>query len=174
MIGYKVFLSGTTVVIQDYATGKDLYRFAQGQMELRRNAQFGAVAADLIAVQSGQIWASALNARFFDALGVAYTAIGDFDALAAALNTILQMPTGSGSGSGVTRTAITSVETTSGTVAAGAIAVQFSADAAFAGTVNGAALAAYGLLGFAVDAPDTLAAIPYTISAGSLRIDKLV
>jgi len=76
-------------------------------------------------------------------------------------------------GAGATRTpALTSV-TASGSVTAGKKSVAFLASDDFVGTVAGGTLPAGKAISFEADGSDTLSAIAYTRSAGTLYIGSL-
>lgn len=75
---------------------------------------------------------------------------------------------------GVVETPTASVVTASGTVSAGAKSVSFTTDSSFAGTILGQAVLASTTYSYSVSNPNaTLAAIAYTRSAGSMRIDVI-
>ncbi len=75
---------------------------------------------------------------------------------------------------GVVRTFTLTAATGNGSVAAGAKSVAFSSSSDFAGSITGAAFAASQAIGSAVDGADTIGAIAYTVSAGTLYIGKVV
>lgn len=75
---------------------------------------------------------------------------------------------------GVERTFTLTAATGNGSVSAGAKSVAFSSSSDFAGTITGAAFAASQAIGAAVDGADTIGEIPYTVSAGTLYIGKVV
>jgi len=62
----------------------------------------------------------------------------------------------------------------SGSVAAGATSVSFKTSVAFTGTINGITRTFSNQYLFQAAAGKTLPAIPYTVTAGSIDIDKLV
>lgn len=70
-----------------------------------------------------------------------------------------------------TNTLTTMVETSSGTVAAGAKSVSFTPLTGFTGTVNGEELTT--VLNISAEVGKTLQSIPYSVSSGSIRIDIL-
>lgn len=78
------------------------------------------------------------------------------------------------SGTGVQQTPSRSVVTTSGSVTAGAASVTILSSSDFAGTVLGAAFLPSLAETYEAAAGNTLAAIAYTITAGSLTISKVV
>lgn len=82
---------------------------------------------------------------------------------------------GGANGGGTQRTPTISTASSTGTVAAGAkkLTLVFSSD--FAGTVLGAAFSGAADKSIDLNAPDndTLAAVAYTVSAGSIRIIKV-
>ena len=81
---------------------------------------------------------------------------------------------GGGGTVGVQRTLASSAVTTDGTVSAGAKSVSFVTSSDFSGTINGAAFLASASKNIAPISPaDTIAAIPYTVSAGTIYIDVL-
>lgn len=61
-----------------------------------------------------------------------------------------------------------------GTVVAGATSVGFTTDASFVGSINGQARSASTFYGFEAAEGKTLPAIGWTITAGSMLIDKIV
>lgn len=73
-----------------------------------------------------------------------------------------------------TLTASSTAATTNGSVAAGAQSVTFTAGAGTTVTVAGGALAAGASISFVAPPGFKLAAIPYTVSGGTLTILKLV
>lgn len=76
---------------------------------------------------------------------------------------------------GVQRTIQSTAPTSGGSVTAGAKSVSFVTSSDFVGTINGAAFPASAAKSFSVPSPaDTLPAIVYTISAGTLYIDKIL
>lgn len=78
------------------------------------------------------------------------------------------------SGGGTARTIASSAPTTSGTVTGGAQSVSFLTSSDWSGSVNGTTRAASQAINISVVSPaDTLPAIAYVISAGTLYIDKL-
>lgn len=79
----------------------------------------------------------------------------------------------SGSGSGTTRTASLTAAVANGSVAANCKSVSFSSSSDFAGTIAGATFGASQALVFAADGADTIGAIAYTRSAGTLYIATL-
>lgn len=79
----------------------------------------------------------------------------------------------SNGGTGTVRTAAVTVATGNGSVTAGKKSVSINSSSDFSGTVTGAALPASGVVTFAADGADTIGAIAYTISAGSLTIATL-
>lgn len=82
--------------------------------------------------------------------------------------------TGGGTGGGVQRTLTSSAVTTDGTVSAGAKSVSFVTSSDFSGTINGVAFPVSASKNVAPISPaDTIAAIPYTVSAGTIYIDVL-
>jgi len=66
------------------------------------------------------------------------------------------------------------VNSTNSPVAAGQAGVTFTTDATFAGTINGVARAASTVYSFTATEGKTLPAIAFTVTAGSLIIDKIV
>lgn len=80
---------------------------------------------------------------------------------------------GGGGGGGTVRTAALTAAVASGSVTAGAKSVSFSSSSDFAGTIGGAAFGASQALVFAADGADTIGAIAYTRSAGTLYIATL-
>lgn len=77
-------------------------------------------------------------------------------------------------GGGVQESLTSVVATGNGSIAAGAKSVCFQTSSDFAGTVNGVTRAVSQVICLTVgNPPDTLLAIPYTISAGTLTIDRL-
>lgn len=75
---------------------------------------------------------------------------------------------------GVARTLTSTAATGNGSVTAGALSVSFLTSTDFAGTVNGVTRSTSQAINIAVTYPgDTLPVIAYTISAGTLYIDKL-
>lgn len=177
MEAYKIYLDSTAVVVKEYASGKDVYRFAQGQIELRRDAQFPAVAAQLVSRMGGTMIIRALNTQFYNGAGVAYAAGGDFNVLAAALNSLLLEPVGTGGGSITPPTLALQIQSTrpvsGGTVAAGAYSVSFAASNNYAGNVNGVAFDKNTSITYEGGAFGVLPAIPYTVTSGYLRIDQI-
>lgn len=92
-----------------------------------------------------------------------------------ALKVMVVGTTSGGGGSGTQRTASVTTVSSSGTVAAGARKLTFVLSPDFTGTIltgtfSGATDAA---IPFDAPAGDTVGAIPYTISAGSIRILKV-
>lgn len=83
----------------------------------------------------------------------------------------------SGGGDGKQRALTSSNKTAGGSVAAGAVGVQFILSSDFAGTINGnsysGATSAFWSPPPLVNPGDTYPAIPYTISAGSINLDVL-
>lgn len=76
---------------------------------------------------------------------------------------------------GLVRAIVSTAPTSGGTVDAGAKSVSFVTSSDFSGTINGAAFPASAAKSFTVISPaDTHPAIPYTISAGTLYIDKIL
>lgn len=61
-----------------------------------------------------------------------------------------------------------------GSVAAGAKSVTFETDADFVGTIMGEAAQANSWYNFSAQGNDTLAAMAYTITSGSIYINKIV
>lgn len=81
---------------------------------------------------------------------------------------------GGGGGGGSQRTLNSSAQTTSGSVSAGAKSVSFVTSTDWSGTINGAAFPASASKNLSViNSADTLPAIAYTRSAGTLYIDVL-
>jgi hypothetical protein len=77
-------------------------------------------------------------------------------------------------GGGTARTITSSAVTASGSVAAGAKSVAFQTSSDWSGSVNGAARAASQTFYITVpNAADTLPAIPYVRTGGTLNIDVL-
>lgn len=74
----------------------------------------------------------------------------------------------------VQRTAGGSTVTASGTVAPGAKSVTFICGQSFAGTIAGMTFEATESISYHAPAGDTLGAIAYTITAGSIRIPTVV
>lgn len=75
--------------------------------------------------------------------------------------------------SGGPETITSTVANSSGSVTSGGWSVSFLADSSFSGTVNGAVLISSTGINFTARENKTLPAINYTISAGTLRIDKI-
>jgi hypothetical protein len=67
-----------------------------------------------------------------------------------------------------------SIEVAGGSVTAGAAVVSFVTSVGFTGTINGIARTASTQYVFEASPSKTLPAIPYTITAGSIELDKLV
>lgn len=88
---------------------------------------------------------------------------------------LLTINSGGGIGAGVRRTPAVDVVTTSGTFAEGAKSVALAISTDFSGTILGAPFsgATQGGLDYTTDGADTIDAIPYTISAGSIYIISL-
>ena len=76
---------------------------------------------------------------------------------------------------GVQRTLTSTVATTGGTVALGAKSVSFTFSADYAGSVNGATIdpSVTGSKSFSAPGQDTLPAIVYTCTAGSVTVDVM-
>ena len=73
-----------------------------------------------------------------------------------------------------TQTLSSSLATTSGSVAAGAFSIGMFCSADFVGTINGVNRSGETYLSVTADVGKTLGAISYTITAGSITIDRLV
>ena len=71
------------------------------------------------------------------------------------------------------KTLVSSIETTNGSVASGSNSVSFVTSNDFVGTINGVARQANSNYSFAASKANILAAIPYTVTSGSLLIDKI-
>lgn len=97
------------------------------------------------------------------------TATGELCAKVKVVNTVSVTSTPSGAAKTLTSIA----PTTSGTVAAGKGSVSFLSSSDFVGTVNGVAFPANSPKSIAANPGDTINAIAYTISAGTLYIDTL-
>lgn len=95
------------------------------------------------------------------------------DRLLVAINTTNSLL---GGGSGGTQTITSSSETgsTNSPVATGASSVGFTTNSAFVGTINGIARNASTFYSFTAKNGETLPAIPFTVTAGSMIIDKIV
>ncbi len=72
--------------------------------------------------------------------------------------------------SSATRTAAKTTVVAGGTVAAGAQSVTFVTDTAFTGTITGDTTPSNAVITFSVNGNDTLGAIAYTVTAGSMQI----
>ena len=81
---------------------------------------------------------------------------------------------GGGSGPGVSRTTTSTVETISGSVAAGARWVNFITSEDFSGSINGATQIPSFSFMMPPNGNDVYGAIPYVITTGNIRIDKNV
>ena len=83
--------------------------------------------------------------------------------------------TASGGGGSGTPQILTSLNTgASGSVTAGATSVSFTTDGSFTGTINGAVRLPNTFYTFEAALGRTLPAIAYTVTAGTITIDKLV
>jgi len=74
---------------------------------------------------------------------------------------------------GVVRTFALTAATGNGSVSAGTKSVAFSSSSDFAGTIASATFGASQTTGASVDGADTIGAIAYTVSAGTLYIATL-
>lgn len=79
-----------------------------------------------------------------------------------------------GSGPGVSRTTTSTVETTSGTVAAGARWINFITSEDFVGSINGAAQIPSFSFMMPPNGNDVYGAIPFVVTSGNIRVDKNV
>jgi hypothetical protein len=78
------------------------------------------------------------------------------------------------SGVGAQRTPSRKKVSSNGSVVAGAKSVTFETDADFVGTIMGEAAQANSWYNFSAQGNDTLAAMAYTITSGSIYINKIV